>query len=128
MKFLAIIFISAFVMACGPDRQPEQAATGPATAEPGNAGKTQERADTGPTAFDQGGDEADRAITQSIRKSLVDDDKLSTRAQNVTIVSRDGAVTLRGQVENEAEKKQIEERAQRIAGVKNVENQLEVTN
>jgi hyperosmotically inducible periplasmic protein len=44
----------------------------------------------------------------------------------VKIVTNDGKVTLRGPVKSEQEKKEIETKAKQVAGVKNVENQLEI--
>jgi len=78
------------------------------------------------TPTDQGGSAADRALTANIRKAIVDDDNLSTNAQNVKIVTRDGAVTLRGPVKSEDEKRAVAAKAQQIAGVKRVDNQLEI--
>ena len=64
--------------------------------------------------------------TQEIRQAITSDDKLSTNAQNVKIIAKDGNVTLRGPVKSEQEKVEIEKKAKQVAGVKNVENQLEV--
>ena len=54
--------------------------------------------------MDQGGSEADTAITQQIRKAVVAQDNLSTDAKNVKIITRDGVVTLRGPVASAKEK------------------------
>ena len=79
------------------------------------------------TVFDQGGSEADRNITAAIRKSIVDNDALSTNAHNVKIITLDGVVTLRGPVDSPAEKTKVEALAKSASGVKRVESQLEVT-
>jgi hyperosmotically inducible periplasmic protein len=79
------------------------------------------------TAFDQGGSEADRNITATIRKSIVGDDKLSMNAHNVKIITVDGVVTLRGPVDSAAEKTTVEARAKSTGGVKRVDSQLEIT-
>ena len=79
-----------------------------------------------PTASDQAGNEADRKITQQIRQAVVKDDKLSTSAHNVKIITQDGKVTLRGSVKSDSEKQQIAEKAKQVSGVKNVENLLTV--
>jgi osmotically-inducible protein OsmY len=81
---------------------------------------------TAPTASDQPENEADRKITQQIRQSVTKDDSLSTSAQNVTIVTRDGKVTLRGTVKNDSEKQKIAEAAKKASGVKSVENLITV--
>lgn len=71
--------------------------------------------------------DSDRAITQNVRQSLVNDDSLSTNAKNVRVTTNRAIVTLRGQVNNEREKSIIEQRARSINGVRSVDNQLETT-
>ena len=78
------------------------------------------------TPLDQGKSEADRTITQQIRKAVVGDDNLSTNAHNIKIITVDGAVTLRGPVKTAKEKETVEALAQKATGVKTVDNQLEV--
>ena len=77
---------------------------------------------------DQGGSAADRDVTAAIRKAIVDDDALSTNAQNVKIVTIAGVVTLRGPVETSEEKAAIAATAEKTTGVKRVDNQLEIKN
>ena len=57
---------------------------------------------------------------------MVADDSLSTAAQNVTIVSEGGNVTLRGQVSTPDEKSRIEAAARETPGVGQVDNMIEV--
>ena len=78
------------------------------------------------TPGDQGENEADRTITQKIRQAVVANDTLSMNAKNVKIITNDGTVTLRGPVKSEKEKSDIEAKAKQVAGVKRVDNQLEV--
>ena len=78
------------------------------------------------TPLDQGGSEADRTITQQIRKQVVDHDQLSTNAKNVKIITQDGVVTLRGPVKSTEEKAAIASVATKTSGVKRVDNQLEI--
>ena len=78
------------------------------------------------TPVDQKNDQADIDLTASIRKALVADRELSMNAKNVKIISRDGNVTLRGLVQSEAEKARIQDEAVRIAGVLNVDNEIDV--
>ena len=47
-------------------------------------------------------------------------------AKNIKIITIDGVVTLRGPVKSEKEKTDIGAKAQQVAGVKRVDNQLEV--
>jgi hyperosmotically inducible protein len=131
MRLLTMLLFSALVIVgCSKegDRGDKTASSSkPSTAAPDNTGKNvRDRNEGAKTAGDQSENEADRKITQDVRKSIVDDDKLSTSAQNVKIVTSDGKVTLRGPVKSEQEKKEIESKAKQVAGVKNVENQLEV--
>ena len=78
------------------------------------------------TPLDQGESEADRTITQQIRKAVVDHDQLSTNAKNVKIITQNGVVTLRGPVKSPEEKAAIASVAQKTGGVKRVDNQLEI--
>jgi osmotically-inducible protein OsmY len=86
--------------------------------------------DTGNTLTpgDQAENEADRTITQQIRKAVVDKDGLSMNAKNVKIITANGVVTLRGPVKSADEKADIAAIAQRTSGVTRVDNQIEVAN
>lgn len=79
-----------------------------------------------PTPVDQGGSEADRTITQHVRKTVVDNDALSTNAHNVKIITQDGVVTLRGPVNTASEKATVVAAARGTPGVTRVDDQLEV--
>ena len=79
-----------------------------------------------PTASDQAENEADRELTQQVRQAITRDGAVSTSAKNVTIVSRDGNVTLRGIVKSLSEKQIIAEKAKQVSGVKNLDNQITV--
>jgi osmotically-inducible protein OsmY len=78
------------------------------------------------TPLDQGESEADRTITQQIRKEVVASDRLSTNAKNVKIITQNGVVTLRGPVKSPEEKAAIASVATKTSGVKRVDNQLEI--
>jgi len=75
--------------------------------------------------LDQGNRRSDVETTARIRSGLVENDRLSTNAKNVKIVTRDGQVTLRGPVATEEEKRIIAEVAARSAPGR-VTNQIEV--
>lgn len=78
---------------------------------------------TGPvTADQQGKSERDLAITRQIRASIMKNDNLSTRAHNLTIVTANGNVRMRGTVPNGSEKQQIEQIARGVEGVSNVDS------
>jgi hypothetical protein len=78
------------------------------------------------TPENQKENETDRSITQQVRKNVMKNDDLSFNAKNVKIITQDGVVTLRGPVKSEEERAQIAALAQRVDGVKKVDNQLEV--
>jgi hyperosmotically inducible periplasmic protein len=79
-----------------------------------------------PTADDQKMNASDREITQKIRKSIHQDNSLSTYAHNIKIISQDGKVTLRGPVRSEDDKKSLQAKAVAVAGEGNVTNLLEI--
>lgn len=78
------------------------------------------------TPMDQSNSSRDVEITQAIRKKVIDADDLSFNAKNVKIITVSGKVTLRGPVESAEERSAIERTARDVAGVRNVDNQLEV--
>jgi hypothetical protein len=69
---------------------------------------------------------ADEESVRQIRELLAADRSLSPSARNVTIVARDGIVTLRGQVNTDQERAAIERAARRGGGVIEVRNELAV--
>jgi hyperosmotically inducible periplasmic protein len=99
-------------------------------AEPKDADNTarnvRDRDDHAKTPMDQGATEGDRTITAEIRKQITDDDALSVNAKNVKVITQDGVVTLRGPVKNAQEKTTVAGIARKAAGVKRVDDQLEV--
>ena len=105
----------------------DQGSQSAAALEPDNTGRNvRDRNEATKTPGDQSENEADRTITQNIRKAITADDSLSTNAKNVKIITNDGTVTLRGPVKSEKEKADIEAKAKQVAGVKSVDNQLEI--
>jgi len=94
---------------------------------PDNSGKNvRDRDPDAVTAGDQAPNKSDVTITQLIRKAVMADDALSTDAHNVKIITTNGVVTLRGPVKNAEEKATIAEKAQHVAGVTRIDNQLEI--
>jgi osmotically-inducible protein OsmY len=69
---------------------------------------------------------ADREVVQKVRQALVADPALSTSAKNVTIDSKNEAVTLRGSVASEQERAAVAARAKQAAGDRAIENELVV--
>jgi hyperosmotically inducible protein len=131
MRTGAIGLLLAFlVFGCSKNDQskndpPSQTAAVPAD----NSGtNVRDRNEGTKTSGNQSENEADRKISQNIRQAITADDSVSTNGKNVKIITVDGVVTLRGPVKSETEKTNIGAKAQQIAGVKNVENQLEIAN
>ena len=78
------------------------------------------------TASEATQNKGDRELTRQIRKAIVSDKSLSTQAHNVKILTRDGAVTLKGQVKTDDEKKAVEDKASGVAGTGKVTSELTV--
>ncbi len=85
-----------------------------------------DRAKGAVTADQQKENAPDRTITQNIRKSLMKDKTLSTYAHNVKIITINGAVTLKGPVRSEDEKRLVEAKATAIAGDGHVVNEITI--
>jgi osmotically-inducible protein OsmY len=127
MRILLLFLISALIVDVGCSRE-RQAPKSTAAIEPNNTRRNgRDRNEETQTAENQSENEANRTITQNIRDALRADDSLSTNAKNVKIITKQGMVTLQGPVKNEQEKNAIEAKAKRVTGVKNVDNQLEIT-
>ena len=85
-----------------------------------------DRAEGALNADQQKENPADRELAKKIRAALTDDDTLSTYAQNVKIIVRDGHVTLKGPVRTAAEKTAVAAKAIEIAGKELVTNSLSI--
>ena len=129
MKHIPVVFLLAglAIIGCTKDQSQSSQGSQSAAVEPDNTGRNvRDRNEATKTPADQSENEVDRTITQTIRKAITSDDSLSTNAKNVKIITNDGTVTLRGPVKSEKEKADIEAKAKQVAGVKNVDNQLEI--
>jgi len=92
-----------------------------------NTGKNvRDRGDDTLTPLDQSNKPEDRDLTAKIRKALVDDDSLSTNAQNVKVITIDRVVTLRGPVKSPEERVAVEAKARSVGGMTRIVNQIEV--
>jgi hypothetical protein len=78
------------------------------------------------TPIDQDETQADVKTTAEIRKRILDQEGLSINAGNAKVITQGGKVTLRGPVENQAEKDTLDRIAREVAGDANVDNQLEI--
>ncbi len=97
-----------------------------AAPQPANAATQSENAVAG--AAQQSNQSSDLTITRNIRRALIKDKSLSVEAHNVTIITKDGKVTLKGRVESAAEKQTVESAANNVAGAGNVDDQLTTSN
>jgi len=71
--------------------------------------------------------EADRVLAQKVQDTLRQDAAVALAAQNVQIHAANGEITLQGSVSTQQEKAALESKAQQVAGVSRVNNQLTVT-
>lgn len=121
---LTLLALGGFAGTASPT---ERTTAPPAQTAPDNTGRNvRDRGGATLTPGDQSESEADRTLTQQIRQAVVADDSLSTMAKNIKIITIDGVVTLRGPVQSPREKEKIEAKAQQIAGIDRIDNQLEV--
>lgn len=95
----------------------------PATSPPADSGMAASEPTTAePTTMT----EADRQLAQRVSDTLRQDEMLSSAAQNIMVHASNGAVTLRGSVSSEKEKNDLAAKAQQVAGVTQVNNELEI--
>jgi osmotically-inducible protein OsmY len=85
-----------------------------------------ELGNTGITAGDQSLTQKDTELTSKIRRDLLASTNLSTDGKNIKIISQEGKVTLKGEVDTRWEKEWIEKTATRDAGPNNVTSELTV--
>jgi hypothetical protein len=78
------------------------------------------------TATDQGESADDISMTKQIRQRLMSDDALGAKAKDITVITNNGFVTLRGNVDTAREKDEIELVARDVNGGKLVKNELNV--
>ena len=127
MKNITVVLLAAVLIAGCSKNQSEDKQASQTAVEPDNSGRNvRDRDNQNRTSGDQSENEADRTISQNIRAAITADDSLSTNGKNVKIITSDGTVTLRGPVKSDQEKTAIEAKAKQVAGVKKVDNQLEI--
>lgn len=79
-----------------------------------------------PTPEKQTNRTQDRKLLAAVRRAVVHDKSLSSKAHNVKIMVQGGGVTLRGPVASEDEKAKVEQLAMGVKGVTQVDNRLDV--
>jgi hyperosmotically inducible periplasmic protein len=127
MKSFTLLLLSiALIVGCSKNRTEDKQVSQSAVEADNSGRNVRDRNDQTKTSGDQAENEADRTISQNIRQAITADDSFSTNAKNVKIITNDGTVTLRGPVKSEKEKAEIEAKAKQVAGVKRVDNQLEI--
>jgi hyperosmotically inducible periplasmic protein len=124
--FATILLLASALAACDKDNAVTTQTTASSATAPDNT-KTNAR-DKAPTVtpIDQGNGQADIDTTQAIRKAVMGDEALSTNAKNVKIITNKGVITLRGPVNTEAEKKNVEAKALAAAGGNRVDDQIDI--
>ncbi|WP_394828948.1 BON domain-containing protein [Pendulispora albinea] len=125
---LAILAAAGCERADGKGSEPHKSDNAITTPAPADNTKNNERDRNTATLTpgDQGENDSDRTITQRIRQSVVKDDAISFSGKNVKIITINGVVTLRGPVDTAKEKEEIATIAQRVDGVKRIDNQIEI--
>ena len=78
------------------------------------------------TADQQKENKPDRELAKEVRRAIVNDKSLSTYAHNVKVIVQNGAVTLKGPVHSDEEKRAVLAKATEVAGAANVKDQLSV--
>ena len=92
---------------------------------PDNSKQNQTQNQTG-TADNQSNAKSDRDTTAKVRKAIIADKNLSTNAHNVKIITSNGAVTLKGPVNSDAEKQQVASDAATAVSADKITNELTV--
>jgi hypothetical protein len=80
-----------------------------------------------PTAEGQAAVTTDQELISRVQDALRQDPTLASAADNIQITASNGTVTLTGSVSSEQEKADIGAKARQVAGVTQVNNQLEVS-
>ena len=71
--------------------------------------------------------EMDRVLAQKVQDVLRQDAAMASAAQHIQVHAKNGEITLSGSVSTQQEKVALESKAQQVAGVSRVNNQLTVT-
>ena len=85
-----------------------------------------DRAANGLTLFSQSSAASDVDLTRRIRRALVQDKYLSTSANNITIIAKDGSVTLRAPVRMQHEQTIMARNDRQVAGADRADDQLDI--
>lgn len=103
-------------------RSPAAKSTSSATAPQVPEANNSSSPTAGVTAERQSHSEKDLEITRQVRRELMNSSELSTRTQNLTVVTQNGKVSLRGTVPSVSEKNKVEKMARAVNGVEHVDS------
>ncbi|MET0356449.1 MAG: BON domain-containing protein [Cellvibrio sp.] len=126
---LTLLFSSAAVMAANSVHSSSSASAvnGVVTKNADNTDlNTRDKSDNTLTPQKQTNSTSDLEVLAAVRSAIVNDKSLSIAAHNIKIVAVKGVVTLRGPVKGAAEKARVEELTRKVAGVSNIDNQLDI--
>jgi osmotically-inducible protein OsmY len=117
MKKLTLCAVFAGLSILGCDSNTNRPVTSDRTTSPSPSSTTPSA--TNPSATDQ-------ALAQQIASSLREDSSLAATAPNITVEVNNGTVTLKGSVNSQQQRSDIESKVRNITGVTQVVNNLEV--
>lgn len=122
-----ILMLSAFLVGCDKDQpKPETDKISMIDVDEIDRTVKERNKSLTTTSEDMSASADDLMITQAIRQTLISNDTLSVTAKGIQINTINGVVTLKGLVENRAEKNQIDITVRSMSGVKRLDSQLEV--
>jgi len=123
-RIIVLASLAALATVTGCEKAADHTTAAPA---PDNTARNKGDSSAAKTPMDQSQSGDDVKVTAAIRRAIMDDKAMSMNAQNCKIITdKSGVVTLRGVVDSQAEKDAIQAKAQAVAGVTRVDNQLEV--
>ncbi|WP_084079805.1 BON domain-containing protein [Edaphobacter aggregans] len=102
------------------------AAPGAMAQAPDNSAHNKNQDNQTQSADTQSNTKSDRDITAKIRKEIMANKDLSTYAHNVKIVTKNGAVTLKGPVKSDDEKAKVAEIAANVVSADKVTNEITI--
>jgi osmotically-inducible protein OsmY len=117
MKKLTLCAVFAGLSILGCDSNTNRPITSDRTTSPSPSSTAPSA--TNPSATDQ-------ALAQRIASSLREDSSLAATAPNITVEVNNGTVTLKGSVNSQQQRSDIESKVRNITGVTQVVNNLEV--
>lgn len=126
MKKLALLASVVFIGALGCTKDNQTVSPTPSTSS--TRSTPSDTARNIPTTGTPAMTDADHALAQRIQDVWRQDSTLASSAPNVQVYVNNGEVTLRGSVNSQEEKTNFGMKAQQVAGVTRVNNNLEVSN